>query len=121
MSFEIRYSDVQTGVSFLEDVDAVVVFEDLGVLHALTADWYFAQDDDETGLALVGTVYHNHTIAFGESWGRPSETELLKGGMVIGKERGELVGSGLHRCEIFAQHISGQGDFDTFVVFLVPH
>jgi hypothetical protein len=66
-------------------------------------------------------VYHNHTIAFGESWGRPSETELLKGGMVIGKERGELVRSGLHRCEIFAQHIRGQGDFDAFVEFLVPH
>ena len=61
MSFEIHYLDVKTSVSFLEDVNAIVVFEDLGILHALTADWYFVQDGNETGLTLVGTVYHNYS------------------------------------------------------------
>jgi hypothetical protein len=66
-------------------------------------------------------VYHNYTITFGESWAKPSETELYKGRMIIGEECGDLVGSGVHRCEIFADHVSGHGHFDAFVVFLMAH
>jgi hypothetical protein len=39
-------------------------------------DWNLAQHDDEARLALVGTSYHNHTIAFGESWAMPSKTNF---------------------------------------------